>query len=296
MTKAGRGIPEWQKELVEKYEQIRVGPDDPVYEYGCIRCGGICCFNTDVLINPYDVWRIVTDDTTADLLGINTSHDLYTPANRLRRPLMNYYLGPSSGLPLACINMIELNENLRRCPFLAPVKIVKSKEDKAKLALGRLVEIGFLEADTGGPASLCVLEKAKPTVCRAYPLGRMGTNPKAEEGWPKMEYIWVEAEHCKPYRKPGKKMTVMEYVRKHELDRLYAMSDEIQKWHEKLSKKTSNPAERLLAGLVLYDFDLLFLPQLDISYAKGREVRTKLQQLRPCRFDDLLDLAMTMLE
>jgi len=279
---------EWQKEIIEKYEQFLVSEDDLIYEYDCFRCGGKCCINNDVLINPYDVWRIVTNEKVSGALGIYTTHDLFTPRGKRGEPLLRYYLGPESRLPLACINMIEVSEGLTICPFNAPIIKGKNKEEIEKYVRSGFGDAEFLRADDGSPMGLCVLEQAKPTICRAFPLGRAGKAEKSKDRFPKMRYIRVDSKRCDEFKKPGSAITVREYIRKWDLDRAYEMSDKVYELYRLLGDKVKSEAERYFLGIMFYNFDIPFLEH-------GREPR-KIRVARPAEFEEVLELVKSVIE
>lgn len=279
------------QDLVENYEKYLVKEDDIIYEYNCIKCGGKCCINQDVLINPFDVWRIINNENVRKMLGVRTTCDLFEPLDG-RKPLLSYYLGDRSRLPVACINMVELGENFTICPFNAPAKIfsgdflkIKSMEDFLKLP--------FFKAADGTPVGLCALEMAKPTICRAYPLGRMGSKKLDKKRLdftelPKMQYIYV-GQNCEKFK--VNEVTVKEYIKKWDLDKTYRMSDLVNEWRNLLLRKVPNERTRFFLGKAVFDFDCLIIDQF------GRGVSDKeLREHRPESFEILIATICNFIE
>jgi hypothetical protein len=279
---------EWQKEIIEKYEQFLVSEDDLMHEYDCFRCGGKCCINNDVLINPYDVWRIVTNEKVSEALGIYTTHDLFTRRGKRGEPLLRYYLGPESRMPLACINMIRVRTDLTICPFNAPVIKGKDMEDIERYVRDGLRDAEFLRADDGSPVGLCVLEQAKPTICRAFPLGRAGKAKDANDKFPKMRYIRVDSKTCDKFKKPESAITVREYVKRWDLDKAYEMSDKVYELYRLLGDRVKSEAERYFLGIMFYNFDI---PLLECG-GNPKEIR----KARSAEFEQILGLVKSVIE
>jgi hypothetical protein len=287
--RGGYKPPKWQDDLVKRYDQIRVSENDPVYSYDCLSCGGRCCAGVDVIIGPQDIYRIVAGGTGAKL-GLEYSHRFFEPEPRSGQSLMEYYLGPSSNLPMACIKRRKLKDRLDLCPFLAPAYVVSSPEDLEKARTGRASELPMLKSRDGSSSGLCVLEQAKPTVCRAYPLGRVG-KAKLEQGHPKLEYVWVESEECRRFRVPESQTTVKEYVAKWGLEESYRQSDRVNEWREEVNK-VQDQRMRFLLGLLFFDFDIFPLEYLK-STAVPEEKRLEIvKAVRPKSFDALADRQM----
>lgn len=280
---------EWQKKLADNYDKMVVKDDGIIYESNCLACGGRCCIDQEILVNPYDVWRIVHNERVSDLLGIKTSHDLYTSDNSSGKPLLRYYLGPSSRLPLACINMREIDKETKVCPFNSPIKALKDYNDFRKFRNGRYDEIDYLKSAEGNPSLLCIIDEVKPTICRAFPLGRAGLKRKDDnhtsQEFPEMEYILMDDANCKKFRVPDKKMTVREYINKWNLDHLYQMSDLVKDWHEYLLKEVKNEKARYVAGIPMYDFDVPGLTK-----AGGKPDPQIIKEVRPPDFKMLVQI------
>ncbi|GEM_PF-2065320 len=283
--------PKWQEELSRNYEKLRVSDSDPVYEYDCIGCGGGCCMNNDVLVGPHDVWRIVHSDI-GKAMGFTTSHHLFAPLPGRDRPVFDYYLGPDSRLPMACIRYRRPVEDFKVCPFLAPAYSVSGPDDLAKAVAGRPEGLKMLKARDGSAAGLCALEEAKPTICRAYPLGRMGLadGKKGQPAGkaPEMFYVWAESKRCREFRRPDSRMTVGEYVKKWGLDEAYRQSDLVNDFREK-SLRIPNERARHLLGLMFHDFDLPALVRLEDQGVPEEERYLMAVASRPKSFDELAE-------
>lgn len=279
--------PKWQEELTRNYEKLRVSDGDPIYEYDCLGCGGQCCTNNDVLVGPHDVWRIVTSDI-GKAMGLTTSHHLFAPLPGRDRPFFDYYLGPDSRLPMACIRYRRPVENLKVCPFLAPAYVAKSREDLAKAMANHGEGLTQMKNKEGGAAGLCALEDAKPTICRAYPLGRMGLANKEKGKAPEMFYVWAESKRCQEFRRPDSKLTVGEYVKKWGLDEAYRQADLVNDFREK-SLRVPNERARHILGLMFHDFDLPALARLEDRGVPEEERYLMAVASRPKSFDELAE-------
>jgi len=164
-----------QKKIVDdllKKKQLK--PND-TFQFKCTACGK-CCWNIDVLINCYDMIRIRN--------GLKLSTKEIFEKNYI-----NFYLGPSSGLPVVTLNFLKMGESkFTHCPFLKPIiktdKILKKIKEKAKgdlKEMNRLLSfiktnpeeshkiLGKLEIDSW----LCSIHKNRPIICRLYPCGRI---------------------------------------------------------------------------------------------------------------------------
>jgi Fe-S-cluster containining protein len=184
--------------------------------------------------------------------------------------------------------MIEVSEGLTICPFNAPIIKGKNKEEIEKYVRSGFGDAEFLRADDGSPMGLCVLEQAKPTICRAFPLGRAGKAEKSKDRFPKMRYIRVDSKRCDEFKKPGSAITVREYIRKWDLDRAYEMSDKVYELYRLLGDKVKSEAERYFLGIMFYNFDIPFLEH-------GREPR-KIRVARPAEFEEVLELVKSVIE
>ncbi len=277
----GYEAPLWQKQLAERREELRVGMDDPIYEYDCLRCGGDCCINTDVLIGPHDVWRIVHSDV-GRALGYMTSHDLFAG----EEPPFSYYLGPQSGLPVACIDRREMSEGVEVCPFLAVAYTETGPESDHRREL--------LRSEDGAAAGLCALESAKPTICRGYPLGRLGVTEGGPEAPVETSYIWNESDSCRRFRK-DRTMTVREYVDKWGLQEAYRQSDLVNDWRMRLAEIPDGRA-RYLMGAMYFDFDLVGLRRAEESGWPAERRYEAVIATRPSSFEELAEKQFRLLD
>ena len=129
---------------------------------GCTMCG-LCCFDIDILLTPYDILRLRRH------LGCTTS-DL------IQRGLVEIFPGGNSGLPLAMVNFRKVDEKTSLCPFIAPVvdghklrELTKGKDKPTP---------EDLEAASIPKRLACGIYPARPAVCRSSPLGRMSVRSK----------------------------------------------------------------------------------------------------------------------
>jgi hypothetical protein len=269
---------------MSRHGEYAVTDDSPAYDHDCIRCGGRCCFNNDVIIGPHDIWRIVTGKD-ARALGIRTSHDLFRKSDRDGLPLLNYYIGPESGMPVASINMRRLGEKATVCPFLAPVYMAGSEAETSSFDMESLKKLDTLKAEDGTPVGLCALENSKPTICRAYPLGRLGLSASDGKDPPKMGYVWTEGERCRKYRAEDGPMTVREYVSKWGLDGAYRQSDMTMEWMRAV-REVRGEREKFSLGILFYNFDLAAVLNARAGLSRD-EHYARAEKHRPGSFEEV---------
>jgi len=236
--------------------------------------------NKDVLVNPHDIWMLF-ESGVAQSLGFNQTVDLY---EGVHAPL-SLHLGPHSGAPVSSINFRpvaepeEGKEPITICPFAAPVVTEFVSEEKleafklgkiedpaeAKEILQKITNIEVLE--NGVPRFLCALHSAKPTICRAYPIGRAGSLAveDAKDGKvAPMRYVQVPLT-C---GKPTVEWTVQKWVDHWGLEERYKGSD---LYHELASFISANkdvlPQElRWNIANIIYNFDCWGAREFPASY------------------------------
>lgn len=128
----------WQERIMEQYMngELQVLKRKDTFNFDCVRCGECCRNRTDILLNPFDFFRLCRAKKISP-------KDFITKYCVL-------YVGHSSFLPLIRVDFRPVydvgGENVigTRCPFL-----------------GRKGELFH-----------CRVNDAKPFVCFAYPLGR----------------------------------------------------------------------------------------------------------------------------
>jgi len=241
--------------LAQRYDELRVKDDDEIWQYNCLECGGGCCFNADVLVAPYDVWRIMHNKTITKRLGIKTTNDLYHPEKG--RPLLNLYIGEQSHLPVASINNMELSDDLSLCPFAAPVLVAKSKAELKKILKKDFDKSLFFRTPDGIPAIFCGIQEEKPIICKAFPLGRMGRNNVDEDKLPEMKYVKMDTERCDKFRIKNTCVTVKEFIKNKDLEKDYVMSDLVYALYDRIKRLGVSDNLRSMIGNILYDFDNL---------------------------------------
>lgn len=141
------------------------------FQFKCTACGK-CCFNNDVIVNIYDLVRL------RNAVKLQTQEIL-------KGNFVNFYLGPTSGLPILTINFQKLGEKVTRCPFLAPAihfnEVIKKLKIKTKREGKKFMEEyrknpRKLYKDLDGVKIerwLCAVHKHRPMICRLFPLGRI---------------------------------------------------------------------------------------------------------------------------
>ena len=125
----------FQQMMAESAKQAMDHPldlDQPV-GWSC-NCSGRCCFGTDVLIYPQDVWGLVhAPEAQRARFDIQTSHDLFR--DRRGGSYLSIYLGQHSEMPVASIKHRALGEGRQACPFLVPAPPRKSYTKRGRIAL-----------------------------------------------------------------------------------------------------------------------------------------------------------------
>lgn len=266
-------IPYNLKPLMEGLEsgEIQYMEPEDKFSFDCLACGS-CCMNKDVLVNPHDIWMLF-ESGVAETLKITSTEQLFEG----KYAPFHLTLGGNSGAPVCMIEFRPVSEPEEGkepwtiCPFAAPVLKVKDPEkmknfseanyEDPKEAHAALLELTEVRETTDGiPQFLCALHSAKPTICRAYPIGRAGDitqKAKKTEGKPTlapMRYIKVP-QTC---GKTDTEWTVQGWVDKRDLKARYAGSDLYYKFIELVAvNKDKLPEEvRWAAANILYNFDM----------------------------------------
>jgi len=255
---------------LESGEIKYVEPED-TFKFDCVACGG-CCMNKDVMVNPHDIWMMF-ESGVAQTLGFNKTADLFSDVHA---PL-HLTLGGNSGAPVCIIEFRPVSEPkegepppLTICPFAAPVLELKDV-DGAREKMKKFAEADFEDpkeayevlqelastktTETGMPQFLCALHKAKPTICRAYPIGRAGVKTQEDKTLPfDMKYIQVPLT-CGEAKT---EWTVQGWVDKWDLverykgsDAHYAVAGFIAQNKDKLPEEV-----RWAAANILFNFDM----------------------------------------
>ncbi len=88
------------KEILDNFEKMQIGLDD-TFRFRCTMCGKCCRNREDILLNPFDLYRL------AKGLGIAPEEvvDKYC----------DVYIGNSSRFPIVRLNSVGVD---KRCPFL----------------------------------------------------------------------------------------------------------------------------------------------------------------------------------
>lgn len=86
--------------IMEDYDKIRIGPDES-FQFHCDCCGKCCINREDILLNPFDVYRM------AKALNIT--------AQEVAENYCDVYLGDTSKLPIL---RLRPRGSIKRCPFL----------------------------------------------------------------------------------------------------------------------------------------------------------------------------------
>ena len=168
-------------------------PDDK-FQFKCAACGR-CCHNTDVMVGIYDLIRLrnATKLTTQELL---------------KKGLITFYLGSSSGLPILIINFSQISKGFERCPFLVPginfkeisKKLnIKSESEKREMFKKFKNNPKQLLKDLDGikiERWLCSIHKNRPIICRLFPLGRLKQYSKGSKDFKEQFFLQKKTGSC----------------------------------------------------------------------------------------------------
>ncbi len=229
---------------------------------GCIMCGR-CCFDIDILLNPYDILRLRRH------LGCTTS-DL------IDRGLVEIFPGGNSGLPLAMIAFRKVDEETSLCPFLAPVvdghKLWELTKGKAKPSPEDL------EAARIPKRLACGIYPARPAVCRSSPLGRLTI--KSKEGEDARNLFYQPPTRFCPACQGEGRMKVAKWIEENAVQPYWDASERFQSLFSTLFenglvlKEDGDRAVAILWNLaagILYDFDGLDLVTKEFPQNRIRE-------------------------
>lgn len=230
--------------LVEQSMERKLSLDDEI-TFACNESGR-CCFGTPVLINPHDIWRMVTTPSVGAAMGIWNTTQIFH-ARPSRPPLVSLYLGEGSRVPVASIYHDEETE---ACPFLTASIDVDASRLKRSPVVRQTVD--------GRPRFLCGIHEGRPTICRAFPVGRAKTC-SGEGDFVGGETIWIDVrdncDDCYAGSRGGEAMTVREWLDRTGSAEGHRMTD---LWWEVLGRiKACIESEelRFMVGVVAYDFD-----------------------------------------
>ncbi len=88
------------KNMIEQYEKLKIGVDEP-FKFHCTMCGNCCRHREDILLNPFDFFRLVKG--------------LEMKPKEVVEKYCECYIGGSSRMPLIRLNPVGID---RRCPLL----------------------------------------------------------------------------------------------------------------------------------------------------------------------------------
>ena len=129
------------KEIVENFDQIKIGLDDP-FKFHCTMCGKCCINREDILLTPRDIY--------------NMSKELGMRPGDFFHAYCEYYIGSNSRMPIV---RLKPRGSVQRCPLL---KDRKCSVHKAKPVVCAMFPIGRgirTEGDVEkNPLSECEIE------------------------------------------------------------------------------------------------------------------------------------------
>ena len=252
---------------------------------GCTMCGR-CCFDIDILLNPYDILKLRRH------LGCTTS-DL------IERGLVEIFPGGNSGLPLAMITFHKVDEETSLCPFAAPVvdgaKLRELAKGKDKLTIEDLEVVRI-------PKRLaCGVYPARPAVCRSSPLGRMSIRSKEGDDTRNLFYQ-PPIPSCPACQGEGQ-VKVAKWIEDNDVQPYWDASERFQNLFPTLFdnglvlKEGGDRAVGMLWNLaagVLYDFDALDLVTKEFPQNRTREDGGEDQRLLTQLFQIVEAIAITL--
>lgn len=109
------------KDIVDNFEQLLIGVDDP-FKFRCTMCGKCCYHREDILLNPKDIYNISKE------LGL-------TPQEMIEQ-YCETYIGGDSRMPIV---RLRPRGTVQRCPLL---KNHKCSVHKAKPVVCAMFPIG----------------------------------------------------------------------------------------------------------------------------------------------------------
>ena len=92
------------KHIMKNYDSMKIGPDD-AFSFHCTMCGKCCINREDIILNPYDLYRVVK--------ALNK-----TPAE-VAAEYCDIYLGGSSKMVILRLKPVGAE---KRCPLLKGTK------------------------------------------------------------------------------------------------------------------------------------------------------------------------------
>lgn len=270
-----------EKERLEMILENLVGYDDyiKINSENCInKCGGQCCINIDVRINPYDIWRM----TNHNELGITRTYEFF------EKKFLNFYMSRNMKLPMVSINFKKLNDDLSICPFLAPAVFIKSAKDQYLFQTGQFNKI-FEKHKNNITKYLCALQSAKPTICRGSPLGRATLNIDGKE---KSIFFFKKPQPSCSIDHTTKKIKVRDYIKKMGLEEYYKNSTKALQILTEMNKYGDDT--RIFIGFFFYNFDDVIERQRDFEIFKI--FPELLPSSRPNTFEELLEMTLKLMK
>lgn len=256
------------KDLERLYRDVEQGKvpfltqDDEFKWSGCTMCG-ICCFEIDILLNPYDILRLRRH------LGCTTS-DL------IQRGLVEVFPGGNSGLPLAMINFRKVDDKTSVCPFLAPLvdghklrELTKGKDKPSP---------DDLEAARIPKRLACGIYPARPAVCRSSPLGQLTL--KSKEGEDVRNLFYQPPTRFCPACQGEGRVRVAKWIEENSVQPYWDASERFQGLFSTLFENglvLKEGGDRAVATLwnlaagILYDFDSLEFVNKEFPQNRTRE-------------------------
>jgi len=232
-------------ESVQNGTLWKLGIDDS-FRFTCKQCGR-CCVNNTIIVNTYDVIRMrnTLKMTTCEMVA---------------NDLLSFNVGPNSGMPIATIRFRQISDDLRVCPFLAPVYQAKSLDDlKSRIRKGSINTKGLVRAKNcdGEDIFLCSIHPDKPFRCRAYPLGRIFEHNDSVIDIANAQSFWFHVDlpdHCNGSNTDH---TVREWIESQGMREYLETSVRCTSMLEKIAKADiiRNEDASALAFMVLYNFD-----------------------------------------
>ena len=234
-------------ESVQNGTLWRLGIDDS-FRFNCKQCGR-CCVNNTIIVNTYDIIRMrhTLKMTTGDIIA---------------NDLLNFNVGPNSGMPIATIRFRRIDDDLSVCPFLAPVYQAASLDDlRSRIQKGSVNTNGLTRAKNchGDDIFLCGIHPDKPFRCRAYPLGRIFESPEGTLDITNSESYWFHVELPDYCNGSEVNRTVREWIASQGMKEYLGTSTRCTSMLDKIAKANvlNNEDISALAFTILYDFDTI---------------------------------------
>ena len=208
-------------------------------------CNGYCCSNTEIPLSTYDIFKII-NSPIGRKMGLTDTTKLFMD----NPPLAVIYLGDQSGLPQASLDFRANGCYRKICPF---AQIVSTKKFQFKLE--------------------CGIHEIKPLACKLSPLGRLKTINLENNFY----FIHKPIDDCCCVNS-NRKIRILDYIKNNRLNEDFIKRDKLNGIYSLLID--TPPEFKYIAGLLMFNFDLIFISQgLEPNAARPRPFDTLIRKI-----------------